>query len=163
MPPIIPAVSGASEQSSTNPENKQRGRVLALDVGSKRIGMAVSDELRLLARGLETLSRQSKRSDLERIGQIAKELDVGEIVVGHPVRMGGEASAQTVKVTSFAEELRAHCGLPVRLWDERLTSVEAEQVLGKRTVQRHIADRKSGAADRLAAVLILQSYLDQQN
>ena len=133
---------------------------MALDVGGKRIGMAVSDELRLLARGLETLQRKSKRLDLERISEIANELQAGEIVVGHPLRMGGEASAQTDKVTAFAEALRAQCGLPVRLWDERLTSVEAEELLAKRTVKRHIADRKSGAVDRIAAVLILQSYLD---
>ena len=136
--------------------------MLALDVGGKRIGMAVSDELRLLARGLETLSRKSKRVDLERITEIAKELEVAEIVVGHPLRIGGEASAQTGKVTAFADQLRAHCGLPVRLWDERLTSVAAEELLAKRTVKRHIADRKSGAVDRIAAVLILQSYLDDR-
>jgi putative Holliday junction resolvase len=164
MPPIIPAVSGASEQTSAIHENKPRGRVLALDVGSKRIGMAVSDELRLLARGLETLQRKSKRADLERIWEIAKKLEVAEIVVGHPLRIGGESSAQTEKVIAFAEELRAQCGLPVRLWDERLTSVEAEALLDqeKRTVQRHIADRRSGAVDRIAAVLILQGYLDQK-
>jgi putative Holliday junction resolvase len=125
--------------------------------------MAVSDELRLLARGLETLHRQSKRVDFARIGAILKELAVGEIVVGHPVRLGGETSAQTDKVTAFAEELRSQFGLPVHLWDERLTSVAAEGILNqeKRSVKKHIADRKSGAVDRIAAVMILQSYLDQ--
>jgi len=151
LPPIIRAV----------PEDSEPKRVLALDVGNKRIGMAVSDELRVLARGLETLERKSKRVDLEKIGDVVKEYAVGEIVVGHPVRLGGEASAQTEKVRAFAEELRA-LGKPVRLWDERLTSVEAEAMLGqkKRSVKKHIAQRKSGAVDRLAAVMILQSYLD---
>lgn len=124
--------------------------------------MAISDELRMLARGLETLERKSKRVDLENIGTIVQEYDAGEIVVGHPVRMGGEASAQTDKVRAFAEELKS-LGVPVRLWDERLTSVAAEEMLGsQRTVKKRIEQRKSGAVDRMAAVLILQSYLDRK-
>lgn len=173
MPPIIRAVSGPSKQTRAPhpnkaglggpPESSGRKRILALDVGSKRIGLAVSDPLRILARGLDTLHRQSKRVDFERLGEILKEEDIGEIVVGHPLRLGGEESAQTVKVLAFAEELRARFGLPVHLWEERLTSVEAAEILvqKKRSVKRHIAERKSGAVDRMAAVLILQSYLDQ--
>ncbi len=152
LPPIIRAVSADSKQ-----------RVLALDVGNKRIGMAVSDELRVLARGLETLQRKSKRLDLEKIGEIVEKHGVCEIIVGHPIRMGGEASLQTEKVRVFAEELKRF-GLPVKLWDERLTSVEAEAALGaKRSVKQHIQQRKSGAVDRMAAVLILQSYLDTKH
>lgn len=126
--------------------------------------MAVSDELRVLARGLDTLDRKSKRVDLDRIAAVVEEYGVGEIVVGHPVRLGGESSPQTEKVKAFADELRARVGVPVRLWDERLTSVEAEAMLGqkKRSVKKHIAQRKSGAIDRIAAVMILQSYLDQR-
>ena len=154
MPPIIRAVSGDSEQT--------RKRVLALDVGNKRIGVAVSDELRVLARGLETVERKSRRVDFEKIGAVVEEYGVGEIVVGSPVRLGGEVSAQTKKVLGFAEELRARFGLPVRMWDERLTSLEAEEMLGKqRSVKGHIAQRKSGVVDRMAAVIILQSYLDR--
>ena len=125
--------------------------------------MAVSDELHVLARGLQTLHRTSKRVDLEKIGAIVQEYAVGEIVVGHPVRLGGESSAQTEKVTKFAEELRDRFAVPVRLWDERLTSVAAEEVLGRKkaSVKKHIADRKSGAVDQIAAVLILQGYLDR--
>lgn len=136
--------------------------MLALDVGNKRIGMALSDELRMLARGLETLERKSKRVDLEKIGAVVDEHGVREIVVGLPVRLGGEASAQTEKVRAFADELKGF-GIPVRLWDERLTSVQAETMLGtsKRSVKQHIEQRKSGAVDRLAAVMILQSYLDE--
>ena len=136
--------------------------MLGLDVGTKRIGIAVSDELRLLARGLNTLQRQSKRVDLEKLADIIQEYGIAEIVVGHPLRLGGETSAQTDKVTAFAAELRDRFGLPVHLWDERLTSVEAAEVLGrrKRSVKQHIAERKSGAVDRVAAVVILQGYLD---
>ncbi|MGH9524246.1 MAG: Holliday junction resolvase RuvX [Terriglobales bacterium] len=135
---------------------------MALDVGMKRIGVAVSDELRLLARGLETLKRESKRKDLDRIAELAREYAVTEVVVGHPLRIGGEKSAQTEKVELFADELRQRLGIPVRLWDERLTSVEASEMLGaKRSVKAHIAERKSGAVDRMAALLILQGYLER--
>ncbi len=124
--------------------------------------MAVSDELRVLARGLETLQRKSKRLDLDKIGSVIEEYGIVGIVVGHPVRLGGEASAQTNRVVAFADELRARFNLPVTLWDERLTSVEAEAALGpKRSAKQHIQQRKSGAVDRMAAVMILQSYLDQ--
>ncbi len=122
--------------------------------------MAISDELRVLARGLETVERKSKRVDLERIGAIVEEYEVGEIVVGHPVRLGGQASRQTERVVAFAEELKRF-GMPVRLWDERLTSVAAEEMLGKKSVKHRIEQRKSGAVDRMAAVMILQSYLDR--
>ena len=135
---------------------------MALDVGSRRIGVAVSDELRVLARGLDTLERQSKRKDFEAIAALAREYVVTAVVVGHPVRLGGDKSPQTDKVETFAAELRRQLTVPVRLWDERLTSVEAGERLGrKRSAREHIAERKSGAVDRMAAVLILQSYLDQ--
>ena len=150
MPPIIRAVS----------ENAVHKRVLGLDVGSKRIGIAISDELHILARGLKTLERKSKRVDLENIEALVHEYGVGAIVVGHPVRLGGEASPQTKKVLAFAEELKLF-GIPVHLWDERLTSVQAEAALGKKaSIKQHIQQRKSGAVDRMAAVMILQSYLD---
>lgn len=160
MPPIIRAVSGNSEHADVAFKGT---RVLALDVGNKRIGVAISDELRVLARGLPTLERKSKRVDLEKIGAMAQEYGIGEIVVGHPARLGGEESAQTKKVAAFAEELRQRVSVPVRLWDERLTSVEAEDRLEQpRTVKKKIQQRRSGAVDKMAAVLILQSYLDQQ-
>ncbi len=99
--------------------------------------------------------------DLERLASIVQGYDVGEIVIGHPVRLGGEASRQTEKVVAFADELKARFGLPVKLWDERLTSVAAEEALGKRSVKKRIEQRRSGAVDRKAAVIILQSYLDR--
>lgn len=135
---------------------------MALDVGTKRIGIAVCDELRLLARGLDTLKRESKRRDFERIAALAQEHEIREIIVGHPVRLGGEKSAQTDKVEQFAAELREKVGVPVQLWDERLTSVEAAEILPKkRSTKEHIRERQSGAVDRIAAVLILQNYLDR--
>ena len=140
----------------------EASRILALDVGARRIGLAVTDPLRIIVTGLDTLSRQSKRLDFEHIASIIEEYGVSEIVVGHPVRMGGEASVQTGKVTAFADELRQKFGLPVHLWDERLTSVAAEEILNrrKRSLKERISDRRSGATDRLSAIVILQSYLD---
>ena len=160
MPPIIRAVSRNTEQSSEPdpafgpPPGK---RVLGLDVGTKRIGIAVSDELRLLARGLNTLQRQSKRVDLEKLADIIQEYGIAEIVVGHPLRLGGETSAQTDKVTAFAAELRDRIGLPVHLWDERLTSAEANRVLRDAEVSTH---KRARAVDRIAAILILQSFME---
>ena len=168
MPPIIPAVPSGPEENSRVPQSgnsnasKPPGRTLALDIGASRIGVAVSDELRVLARGLDTLIRQSKRKDLDAIAALAREYAVTELVVGHPVRLGGEKSAQTDRVEAFAADLRRQLDVPIRLWDERLTSVEATERLGrKRSAKEHIAERKSGAVDRMAAVLILQSYLDR--
>lgn len=168
MPPIIPAVPSGPEENSRVPQSnntgdsKPSGRILALDVGNRRIGVAISDELRVLARGLDTLERQSKRKDFEAVAELAREYSVTEIVVGYPVRLGGDKSAQTDKVEAFASELRRQLSLPVRLWDERLTSVEAAERLGpKRSAKEHITERNSGAVDRMAAVLILQSYLDR--
>ncbi|MGI9100942.1 MAG: Holliday junction resolvase RuvX [Terriglobales bacterium] len=155
---------GEPNQHSSAPLHQPaqpRRRILALDVGSRTIGMAISDELGILARGLPTLRRKSKRVDIETIGAILHQYDIGEIVVGHPLRLGGESSAQTGRIAALAAELRARLGVPVQLWDERLTSVAAEEALGlKRSVKQRIADRKSGAVDRIAAVIILQNYLD---
>lgn len=177
MPPIIRAVPKEPEETRGIPPDPskggrggpptdvdgQPGRVLALDVGAKRIGIAISDELRLLARGLDTLKRQSKRLDFQRIGTLVREYGIREIVVGHPVRLGGEKSAQTTKVEQFAAELHENVSVPVRLWDERLTSVEAADILPKKhSAKEHIRERRSGAVDRIAAVVILQSYLDRQ-
>jgi putative Holliday junction resolvase len=133
---------------------------LALDVGARTIGMAVSDPLGITAQGLETLRRKNKRTDLEYLGRILRQFGIAEIVVGYPLRMSGEASRQTEKVTQFAEELRRRFQLPVHLWDERLTSVEAGRVLR----QAELSIRKRAqAVDRLAAVLILQAFLDARS
>jgi putative Holliday junction resolvase len=134
-------------------------RVLALDVGASRIGLAISDPLGITAQGLDTLRRSSKRADLEHLAAMIREHDVREIVVGHPLRLSGSASAQTEKVEQFAEDLRRRFQLPVHLWDERLTSAQAQRVLR----ESGISIRKRGqAVDRMAAVLILQQFLDSR-
>ncbi len=119
--------------------------------------MAVSDALGITAQGLDTLRRTNKRADFEFLEQAIRRHDVREIVVGLPLRMSGEQGRQAEKISVFAEELRSRFNLPVHLWDERLTSVQANRLL--REAELSIAKR-SAAVDRLAAVLILQSYLD---
>ncbi len=134
-------------------------RILALDVGSKTIGLAVSDALGITAQGLQTLRRRNKRTDFARLEQFVREFQVAEFVVGHPRRLSGAASAQTEKVEQFADDLRRRFGLPVHLWDERLTSVEANRLL--RDSEMSIR-RRGEVVDRLAAVLILQGFLDRR-
>jgi putative Holliday junction resolvase len=135
------------------------GRILALDVGSRRIGLAVSDPLGITAQGLETLQRKNKRTDLEKLGAVIRHYDVRELVVGLPLRMSGAEGIQSEKMTAFAEELRRCFQLPVHLWDERLTSAEANRIL--REAELSIEKRKL-AVDRMAAVLILQNFLESR-
>jgi len=134
-------------------------RVLALDVGSKRIGVAISDPLGITAQGLETIQRQNKRRDLEVLGAVLKKYDVGEIVVGLPLRLSGAEGTQSEKMRLFADELRAKFCLPVHLWDERWTSTEANRLLRETNLS---IEKRSKAVDRVAAVLILQSWLEAQ-
>ena len=132
-------------------------RVLALDVGSKRIGVAVSDALGITAQGLQTIQRQNKRRDWEALGAVVKKYEVGEIVVGLPLRLSGAEGTQSEKMRLFADELHAKFGLPVHLWDERWTSTEANRLLRE---TRLSIEKRGKAVDRMAAVLILQSWLE---
>ena len=133
---------------------------MGLDVGSKTIGVAVSDPLGITAQGLDTIRRRNKRTDLQELGAIVERFAITEIVVGYPLRLSGQPSAQTERVELFAADVEKRFGLPVRLWDERLTSVQANRLLR----ESEISIRKRGqAVDRLAAVLILQSYLDARS
>ena len=136
---------------------KLRPRVLGLDVGSKTIGMAVSDPLWITAQGLQTLRRKNKRTDFGRLNQIIQQYEISEIVVGLPLRMSGMEGTQSEKMRRFAEDLGKASGLPVHLWDERLTSAEANRVL--RDSEMSIK-RRGEVVDRLAAVLILQSWME---
>jgi putative Holliday junction resolvase len=135
------------------------GRLLAMDVGARRIGLAVSDLLGITAQGIETLQRKNKRTDLEKLAKVIGEYTVTEIVVGYPLRMSGVASAQTGHVEAFAQDLEKKFGLPVHRWDERLTSVQAGRVLRESNIS---IEKRAQAVDRLAAVLILQSFLDHR-
>jgi putative holliday junction resolvase len=148
------AVTGSSTES-TGVNTKKR--VLGLDVGSKRIGVAVSDLLGVTAQGLPTLHRRNKRLDFEALGKVIGAYEVSEIVVGFPLRMSGEEGIQAEKMQRFADELREKFKLPVHLWDERLTSAEANRLL--RETEMSIR-RRGQVVDQMAAVLILQSWME---
>ena len=136
------------------------GRILAIDHGARRMGLAVSDPLGITAQGIETLQRRNKRSDFARLQRVINEYEVQEIVVGYPLRMSGEEGTQSQKVAEFAEELRQRFGLPVHLLDERLTSAEANRLLREAEVS---LERRKHAVDRMAATLILQSFLQSRD
>lgn len=136
------------------------GRLLGLDVGSKTIGMAVSDPLGITAQGLRTYRRQNKRLDFEALARVIKEYEVGEIIVGLPLRMSGAEGIQAEKMKLFAEELKRKSQLPVHLWDERLTSAEANRLL--RETEMSIK-RRGEVVDRMAAILILQSWMEHRS
>lgn len=134
-------------------------RTLALDVGNRRIGLAISDELGVGATGLETLHRTTRKHDLEVLGKIARKHGATEILIGLPLNMNGTESEQTQKSRAFAEMVRDKLKLPVIFWDERLTSWEAQQILNERA--RGASDRSE--VDKLSACLILTSYLDSRS
>jgi putative Holliday junction resolvase len=135
------------------------GRVLALDLGTRRIGLAMSDELSITAQGLPTLTRRNLRSDLDELRRIIAEYGVDRILLGDPKRLSGEQGRQSEWAREFGALLESKIGLPVEMWDERLTSREAERTLrGSRVAH---GDRKA-AIDRLSAVILLQSYLDSR-
>jgi putative Holliday junction resolvase len=132
-------------------------RILALDLGKKRIGLALSDPLRITAQGLPNLVRTNKRADLDALGAIVREQGVGLVLMGNPINMRGSEGRQSVWVREFADAIRERLGVPVQLWDERLTSVEAGRVLRQSGIS---IEKRAAAVDRLSAVILLQSYLD---
>jgi putative Holliday junction resolvase len=121
--------------------------------------VAVSDPLGITAQGLDTIQRQNKRRDFEELDLLIHKYEAQAIVVGYPLRMSGEGGAQSARMELFAEELRRRWGLPVYLWDERLTSAEANRVLRASEIS---IERRAKAVDRMAAVLILQSWMEAQ-
>ncbi len=135
-------------------------RILAIDYGRKRIGLAVSDELRLTARPLGTVLRQNRRDALRRLCEIARDNGVGKILVGHPVHLNGTSSEMAVEAERFAARIKKELGLPVELIDERLTSWEAGQTLEKSKVRRGKAASRYGV-DAVAAAILLREYLER--
>lgn len=145
--------------SSQAPEKPQAPRIMAIDYGSRRIGLAVSDELGITAQGLPTLHRTNTRNDFDHLRRTIKHYAVGQIVVGLPLRMSGDTGIQSDKAEAFAEELRVRFKLPVHLFDERLTSVEANRVLDSADMSSR---RRKEVVDQLAAVLILQAFMESR-
>jgi putative Holliday junction resolvase len=138
-------------------EQIPKGRILALDLGARRIGLALSDELMLTAQGLETLQRTTLREDIARLTSLAAGHGVTLVLMGNPMKMNGNEGRQSGWVRDFAEKLHARSGLTVRLWDERLTTKEAERVLRSSGISRV---KRGLAVDRLSAVILLASYLE---
>jgi putative Holliday junction resolvase len=137
-----------------------RPRYLGLDVGNRRIGVAVSDELGLTAQPVLTLERHdNQRDDLRSLARLARRFGVVGIVVGNPLHLSGEASPQALKTQKFAAELGKLTGLPIHLWDERLTTREAHQILYE---AGHERQKHRRVVDQVAAVLILRAFLEAQ-
>lgn len=135
-------------------------RVLGLDYGSKTVGVAISDPLGLTAQGVETIWRKQEnklRQTLARIEELISEYQVERIVVGYPKNMNNTVGERALKSLEFKEKLEKRTGLPVVLWDERLTTVEANRTLMEAKVRR---ENRKQYLDELAAIFILQGYLD---
>jgi len=132
-------------------------RILALDLGKRRIGLAISDPMGITAQGLPNLLRTRIRTDLDVLEALIKEREVGMVLLGNPINMRGTEGRQSAWVHEFAEMLEKRTRLPVKLWDERLTSVEAGRVLRSSGIS---IEKRAAAVDRLSAVILLQSYLD---
>jgi putative Holliday junction resolvase len=130
---------------------------MGLDIGDRRIGVAVSDELGLTAQPVLTLVRKNRKLDMKSLGRLLRKYGCAAIVAGNPLYMSGDLSPQAEKAQAFAQHLREEFGVPVHLWDERLTTTEAHRHL-------HAAGRPGSehraVVDQVAAVLILQGFLD---
>jgi len=136
-----------------------QGRILALDLGKKRIGLALSDELGVTAQGLETLQRTNIREDLARLADLASGHGVTLILMGNPLHMSGNSGRGSEHAREFGARLEAVTGIPIQLWDERLTTVQAQRVLRESGIS---IEKRAKAVDRLAAVILLESYLDSR-
>ncbi|MDR6122258.1 Holliday junction resolvase RuvX [Neobacillus drentensis] len=137
-------------------------RVLGLDVGSKTVGIALSDEMGWTAQGLKTLKINEERQEFgfEEIGQIIKEYQVDTVVIGLPKNMNGTIGPRGEASQQYANEVESRFAVPTVLWDERLTTMAAERVLLEADVSRK---KRKKVIDKMAAMMILQGYLDSKN
>lgn len=133
-------------------------RIMALDVGSRTIGIACSDALLMTAQGIETIRRTSLENDFNRLRELISEYEVHELVVGMPKNMNGTKGDRAEKTEEFVEKMKAVIDLPVTFWDERLSTVMAERQLIAADVSRK---KRKSVIDKMAAVVILQGYLDR--
>jgi putative holliday junction resolvase len=140
-------------------ESGQKPRYMGLDVGNRRIGVAVSDELGLTAQPVMTLERRrNPREDLRSLARLCRRFGVAGIVVGNPLTLAGEVSAQAAKIQKFASQLGELTGLPIHLWDERLTTHEAHEILYE---AGHARQTHRRVVDQVAATLILRSFMEK--
>lgn len=154
-----------SQRASSLPANlsaqgTSAGRVLAIDYGRRRIGLAVSDALGLFARPLATLQRTNRRDVLWRLRQIVRQHEIRRIVVGHPLHLDGTPGEMAVEAARFAARIEKQLGLPVELVDERLSSWEADQMLA---AGRAATRQRTAELDQVAAAVILRDYLERKS
>ncbi len=135
-------------------------RILAVDYGRRRVGLAVSDEMGLAARGLPTVRAGSRSSAVDSVAQVASDVGAAALLVGMPLNMNGSRGPMAEAAEAFAAALNRTTGLPVRFWDERLTTVAARRAI--REIGARDRDKK-GTVDRMAAVLLLNNYLQAQD
>jgi putative Holliday junction resolvase len=132
-------------------------RLMGLDIGDKRIGVALSDPDKILARSLRVVRRRSQEADMDLIASLVEEHEVEKIIVGHPLRLDGRAGEQAIRIESYAAELRAALGIPVVLWDEGYSTQRAREAMIE--AGRGRKERKE-RLDAVAAAVILQDYMD---
>lgn len=132
-------------------------RLLGLDIGSKTVGLAISDARRIIASPLETVRRRKFTADALHIGEITREFDVGGLVLGYPINMDGSVGPRCQSVRQFAANLEAYVSLPMLLWDERLSTAAVERAMLEADLSR---EKRARHVDKLAAAYILQGFLD---
>ena len=132
-------------------------RILGIDYGGRRIGVAVSDELGVTAQGVSTIARKNREADLDAIGDLVRRHGVERIVIGYPLRLDGSEGIQCEKINRFVRRLEMRVSLPITRWDEALSTKEAEELLRQKGVRR---EKRRDVVDRVAASIILQGYLD---
>jgi len=132
-------------------------RILGIDYGSRRIGVAFCDELGMTAQGAVTLTRKNRKADLDAIAELVRRYDIERIVIGYPLRLDGSEGAECETINRFRRRLEARLSLPVIRWDETLSTKEAEEILRQRGI---LPKKRKGIVDRVAASVILQGYLD---
>lgn len=134
-------------------------RILGIDFGEKRIGLAVSDPLGYTAQGIETLQRKNKAQVIDALAKICAQREIGEIVIGFPINMDGSHGPKAQEVTALVPLLQKAAGVPVTTWDERLSTRQVSRVMMEGGLSRQ---KQKMQSDRLAATLILQSYLESK-
>jgi len=133
-------------------------RILAIDYGERRIGLAISDPMRIIATGLETLTVKSESQAIEQLKRIVAENEVREILIGLPMSLKGTQSAKAAVVMKFSEKLEQATHLPIRFWDERFSTVTAQRLLLQTETKKKRRNKEK--IDQLAAIVILRNYLD---
>jgi putative Holliday junction resolvase len=145
--------------SQPHPTAEPSRRILALDYGRRRIGIAISDELGLTAQPLETLVRTNRRAYLRRLRELVRKHGVKRVLIGYPLHLDGVAGEMAAEAVRFAARIAKELKLPVELMDERLTSWEAGQIVS----ETKPVSRRRGATDDVAAAVLLREYLDREN